>query len=110
MVKVSGRATVKGKPVTIGAVSFQPVDINQGRPARGNLDADGRFTASSIDPNDGLIPGEYRVAIFGPKGSPPPGEQWVRVPARYEDGTTSGFTITVKKGDPPQFLELNLDE
>jgi hypothetical protein len=111
MVQVKGQVTVNGKPLPLGRVSFQPVDLKQGRPAMANVDVDGRFTASTFKVGDGLVPGEYRIAIQGPRGGLPGegGSNFVKVPARYEDAATSGFTVTVKEGDPTRRIDLKLE-
>ena len=57
---VSGRITRDGKPVTSGVVSFYPV---AGRPAAGQIDADGRYTLGTFTRNDGALLGSHRVVI-----------------------------------------------
>lgn len=59
-VPVSGRVTYQGKPVPMGQIMFYP---DQGRPAVGTIDADGHYRLRTFAPDNGAIPGHYRVTI-----------------------------------------------
>jgi hypothetical protein len=59
--RVSGTVTYNGKPLERGTISFVPADA-KGRAAGGSV-VDGRFSLTTQDPNDGALPGKYRVAI-----------------------------------------------
>ncbi len=59
-VSVSGRITYAGKPVSTGQIMFQP---EQGQPAMGEIDADGRYTLSTFKPGDGAVLGKHCVTI-----------------------------------------------
>lgn len=111
MVPVKGKVTLDGQPMPAGSVAFQTRDPFVGRPAVAFVDSDGTFTVSSIKPNDGMMPGEYLIAILPPSSGTLPGEKKlpdVKVPAKYQDGKQSGFTLTLQRGDAPKFLELDL--
>ena len=64
---VHGTVTYKGKPVAGAVVAFQPVKIDAGLPnrtAQGATDASGRYSLSTINLDDGAVPGEYAVVVF----------------------------------------------
>ncbi len=56
-----GKVLVDGVPVKDGVVTFYPVE--PGRPASASVMADGTFTLSFENINDGLPPGDYKVTI-----------------------------------------------
>src|SRR5262249_9934025 len=61
-VKVRGPVTLDGKPLPMGtAVTFVPVD--KGRSATGATQADGSFRLTTFKPEDGALPGEYKVTV-----------------------------------------------
>jgi hypothetical protein len=63
--KVSGTVKYKGQPVPKGTVVFEPTNppIPQGRHANGTIE-NGSYTLTTSSPNDGALPGEYRVIIM----------------------------------------------
>lgn len=115
-----GTVTVDGKPVESGTIMFHPVA--GGRPATGTI-ADGTFTLSYADIEDGLPVGEYKVAIVAdkwiPKSTTGPGKSTGDaaddefggtagrlvhiVPPVYNDVLTTPMTHTVtESSDGPQ--------
>jgi hypothetical protein len=82
-------------------VSFYP-DAG-GRPATGIAGPDGRFSLSSVEPNDGTTVGTHKVAVTEPdKESLMPGMQGydkgkrnLIVDAKYGEPQTSGLMATV---------------
>lgn len=62
MSPVSGLVTLDGKPLANARVILTPVD-GKGRPAQGVTDDSGRFSITSIKPNDGALKGEYKVTF-----------------------------------------------
>ncbi len=113
---VSGTVTYKGKPVTEGIVSFQPVSPD-GAPATGTIDANGSYRLQT-GPDNGARLGEYRVAISArdepdtpPDTATPPLRVMPKVksqlPLKYEDPGTSTLTKTVKSGSNPIDFELD---
>lgn len=62
-IKVKGRVTYadSGDPLTIGSVCFEA----NGYVARGKLDGNGNYQLTSIKPNDGVPPGNYKVFVDG---------------------------------------------
>lgn len=99
-VSVEGLVTFKGTPMSNLSVAFIP---DQGMVAEGTTDAEGRFTLTTSAPNDGAVPGNYKVAVsFVPTTVPEmpdfPGSENNEkspIPDRYGDASTSGLTATV---------------
>jgi hypothetical protein len=58
---VSGTVTYNGKPVEKGTITFAPATAD-GRSAAGTI-ANGSYTLTTLAPNDGALPGKYKVTI-----------------------------------------------
>jgi|GEM_PF-344354 len=58
---VTGKVTYKGEPVKSAAINFIPVDP-EGRPAGGRV-KDGEYVLTTVDTDDGAIPGKYKVIV-----------------------------------------------
>lgn len=105
----SGVVTLDGKPVPQGSLLFVPVV--PGPPGQANLKPDGTFVAGTYEATDGLIPGEYRVAISGqmeidPEVTGTPMAENVskvkapeQLPIKFGDDKSSGLTASIKKGE-----------
>jgi hypothetical protein len=93
---VSGRITNGGKPVSGVSVTF----YTPNRPvARGETDADGRYTLSTRRLNDGAYAGQQKVAIetnFRPDGPPP--SQLGETTVDIRNLATTPLTAEVKAG------------
>jgi hypothetical protein len=62
-VPVSGVVTVEGGgPLAEVNVTFLPIS-GKGRPATGQTDSEGYFQLTTYQPDDGALPGEYKVTI-----------------------------------------------
>jgi hypothetical protein len=59
---VSGTVSYKGKPVEQGTITFEPVDP-KGRVAAGTITG-GRYSLATMPPDNGALPGKYRVTIL----------------------------------------------
>jgi len=84
------------KELVGGSVEF---DLIGGKTtARGRIDADGTFRMTTLNPDDGALPGKHRVLIKPPvmtrdaKG--PPADLMDR---RYQTYQTSGLEVTVEE-------------
>ena len=97
---VSGQVLEGTRPVANATVILHPVGDVGGdvvKP-RGTTRADGTFTLTTFDGNDGAPAGDYRVTV----------EQWLagrpdegpssRLPAKFARPETSGLTATVGTG------------
>ncbi len=100
LVKVRGRVTYQGKPVTKGTVAFQSTQPDR-RNATGQIDPDGYYTLQTEAPGDGAEAGAYYVAIFSrddvvldyiPATPIPPK---YLVPQKFENPEKSGIIKTV---------------
>jgi hypothetical protein len=112
-----GTVLYRGDPLPNARVVFTP---EEGRPAVGTSDAQGRFMLSTFQENDGAVPGRHRVAVMAgdpPEGPPPmPGTPEAahhqpagpRLPEKYADPATSGLAFEVKPDVTNEFtLELD---
>lgn len=98
--EVSGNVTYRGKPLTSGAVLFQP---SSGPTAKGDISSDGSFRLSTFGINDGAILGTHKVGIscYAPDAaakspSHEPGLGKPLIPEKYLSFQTSGLTAEVK--------------
>lgn len=101
-VPVSGRVTLDGGDwPRRGILYFACKEPAEGYPRRtgiADFEPDGRFTVTSFNKGDGLVPGEYVVNIEcwevppSMTGGPPAKSA---VPKKYQNGATSGFTLSV---------------
>jgi hypothetical protein len=62
-VKVEGIVLLDGQPVSGASVRFIPLDAEKGLSANGLTGTDGRFRLTTRKPNDGAMPGEYRIEV-----------------------------------------------
>jgi hypothetical protein len=102
MIPVTGVVTFEGKPIGKINVMFVPADT-KGIIAQGTTEENGKFTLQSLEPGDGAMSGEYKIAFKyvsdvipdmpgftgGVKPEPSP------IPLKYVDAEKSGFTATV---------------
>src|SRR5262249_21369166 len=58
----SGTVTYKGEPVPKGNIAFVPAS-SDGRAANGPIE-NGRFSLTTATPNDGALPGSYKVTVI----------------------------------------------
>jgi hypothetical protein len=61
-VKVRGTVTLDGKPLRGAVVTFVPSG-EKGRAASGATQADGSFQLTTFKPDDGALPGDYKVTV-----------------------------------------------
>jgi hypothetical protein len=96
---------------------FTPSQAGQ-RPATAFAGDDGHFEATTERPGDGLLPGDYQVAIRpvpipetgaadDPKGLAASARN---LPARYGDPATSGLTISIQAGERSRKWHVDLKE
>jgi len=63
-VPVAGTLMLDGQPVKGATITFLP-EARGGRPAHGLTLADGSFQLSTFQPDDGALPGNYKVMVEG---------------------------------------------
>ena len=123
LARVTGTVTAGGKPVTAGTISFVPA---AGKAAVGAIGPDGRYSLTTMKPDDGAHVGNYKVTIHATtvgagttgyaslddeiKGAKRqalvPGKvEWI-VPERFSQLATTDLTATVNPGI--QTIDFNL--
>ena len=114
---VSGKVTYKGQPLKQGMVTFTPADANTGRTASGHV-VDGAYALTTVDNEDGALPGPYQVAIASVEVDASKAEERAKasgagldealvakakrthsIPRKYSLPSTSGLTREVKEQD-----------
>ena len=91
-VKVSGKVTVEGKPLSVGGISFYP--IPEGRQGGGAIGKDGVYSTTMYELNDGLPPGSYAVAVNAVQIVNDTSKRW-HAPQKYSDHETSGLKVEI---------------
>lgn len=96
--EVEGTVKLAGKPLAAGTVAFQ--DTTTGATDAAKIGAGGQFKLESP-----LPVGTYQVSITPPPPPRPDDEAAGKlanagpsIPDKYQDGSTSGETVEVKKG------------
>jgi hypothetical protein len=102
IVPVSGVVTIDGQPLTYGHIQVMPAGW---RPASGRLDGSGRFTLTTMAPNDGCPIGTHPVVILASESLTPETTKW-HAPQQYSDVATSGLTITITGPTDSAKIEL----
>lgn len=117
-IPVQGKITYKGQPVTQGMVTFQAVKPAEGypqRPATGTINPDGTYQLATFEAGDGVIPGEYKVAVVSKTGedtldNPNAVAKWL-IPEKYGTADKSGLTATISPDDsPPKVIDFELTD
>src|SRR5262249_44449760 len=98
-VTVKGKVTYLGRPLMRGPINFLPDD---GRPAIGEIQADGSYSLSTFNSGDGAVLGHHRVVVTSTDGDPTimPGSPGYRppkelVPKKYMAADSSGLEANV---------------
>jgi hypothetical protein len=102
-VRVSGKVTIDGQPVTFGSIRFVPVE--GGRLAQAHIGKDGSFTLTAYEPNDGCVPGTHRVAVSSVEEVNDTTGRWY-VPRKYSIANSSGLSYTIT--EPTDSLKIEL--
>jgi hypothetical protein len=58
---ISGNVKVNGAPLEKGTITFNPT-TPEGRAATGSIE-NGRYSLTTVTPNDGALPGSYKVTV-----------------------------------------------
>lgn len=114
----TGRVLVDGKPVDGISVSLLPESGVAGKGGYGVTDATGAFSITSVEGQEGVRQGKYRVVfqkLALPDGSPiPPGANAADVgaenilPPAYSNPETSTMFADIQAGENPAMeFELN---
>jgi hypothetical protein len=89
---VEGVVSCDGQPLAEATVMFYPVSAD-GRSAVARTDANGKFVLTTLNPNDGITPGDYQVGI-----SKFDDALTSLLPEKYGNKLQSGFAATVPSG------------
>lgn len=108
---VTGTVSVDGQPLPDGQVMFAPRatsgSAKAGKPALGNVRADGTFSLSTYSDGDGAVVGEHLVTLYGPAPEVTlpngiPSFEKVTLPerqVRVEAGTNNTIDIAITAAD-----------
>jgi hemoglobin len=91
MAVISGKVTLKGKPLNYGFVTFVDLD---GRAFSANIQKDGTY----VFKKHGFPPGQYKVLLEGSPTPPEPGEVRTPIPEVYQSVTTTPLRLEALKG------------
>jgi len=106
LVRVHGAATHNGEPLAQIGINFLP---EQGRPSRGNTDAQGRFTMYFDAGREGVVAGKCRVTIsYEPKT--PAEEEALRTGNLSLSGDLQAVLKKYGHAASPLIVELSHDE
>jgi hypothetical protein len=104
---VQGTVTLDSKPLGGGEIQFVS---SEGQVATGRIGRDGQYRLMTFQPDDGAVPGAYRVVVRAPQVTGPFGTKPLfTIPERYVDPETSGLTANVNEGFNVIDFELELD-
>lgn len=127
VVPVAGTLTLDSQPFEGADVTFMPQASASGsetRSGRAVTAADGTFNAMTLQTNDGLYPGEYKVVVSKITRVPsvpeeqaaklaeagkavPPDKETEHAPKVYTDPETTPLTVTIgSKGEKELKIEL----
>jgi hypothetical protein len=87
-VPVAGVVLLNSKPLARGVIRFVP---SEGRPASGLIDEQGRFSLTTYESKDGVMPGVHRVEVTANKLIGDTKIRW-HAPKKYSNRKTSGLT------------------
>jgi hypothetical protein len=101
-VPVSGQVLIDGQPLQYGQIQFIP---DNARLSGGRLDAEGRFTLSCFENDDGAVPGLHRVTVTAGEFVSPSQTRW-HAPKKFANPAASGLTQQIS--EPVDDLVINL--
>src|SRR5262245_52017424 len=79
IVPASGTVLIDGVPLTHGVVQIVPDDF---RPASGKIEPDGRFTLTTLKPDDGCLVGTHKATVVATESLGPGAQKW-HAPRKY---------------------------
>lgn len=118
-IRVEGKVTFKGQPVSGGDIAFHPTKLTEGGVNRigiGRLDAEGNFKMSTVTHGDGVQAGEYAVVITSREGASRLNEPEQKagkssIPVSYSSVTTTPLKATISADGPiPRKVDFELTE
>lgn len=109
-VKVSGTVKYSDGSIPTGEVRtirFEPASLATGaadpktKAASGTIESDGTFRLSTVDPNDGAFPGDYKVTFTIKQTYS--GDNDMLVAPEFMTASTTPLSATVKLGETNKF-------
>ena len=106
LVQFEGIVIYNGEPLTEAMIGFHPTE--GGRFAYALTDAAGRFSATTIDPSDGIVKGQYKVTVakyvvvrYIQRSDGPEAVAENMLPSRFEtpDATPLTLDVTARNRD-----------
>jgi hypothetical protein len=98
--KIVGTA---GEPLQYVVVNLEPLNQTAGGPAQGVVKENGTFVLRTFHPEDGALPGKYKVWLepspMAPKKASP-------IPAKYQSPEESDVTVLITEGDNDLSIKL----
>ena len=106
-VPITGIVTLDGSPVDGANVVFAPSG-GGGQAATGITGADGRYKLTTLDPNDGALPGKYIVMISKTEAPPTASDLAVKPGMTPEEATKAAYDArdAAGKANEPAYKEL----
>jgi hypothetical protein len=102
LIPISGRVSIDGKPLEMGAVTIWVKDY---RPSYGVIGKDGRFVLTTHDTGDGCPAGDFPVTVSSEVSSK--GDiMTYYIPKRYKDPKQSNLRIQVDQPRDDWEIEL----
>ncbi|MFG0261162.1 MAG: carboxypeptidase-like regulatory domain-containing protein [Novipirellula sp. JB048] len=118
VVPTSGTVKHQGQPVAGATVTFAP--DGSGRACSGMTDENGRFEVTTLQPNDGAMPGKYKILIsksevigalsheetiayIEKNGKEPTISVKESLPVKYKTAASSDLTAEVSEGAENDF-------
>ncbi|MGL4943942.1 MAG: hypothetical protein ACRC46_12225 [Thermoguttaceae bacterium] len=125
LVPAAGVVTLDGKPLADASITFVPTSFgSESRGAGATSDTNGKFVVATLEPDDGIFPGDYKIVVDKREvvgkapteadyeaakatGRSPIVQYKTVTPTKYANAATSGLTATISpKGNKEIKLEL----
>jgi hypothetical protein len=98
--KVVGTA---GQPLKHVVVNLEPLNQTAGGAAQGVVKEDGNFVLTTFRPEDGALPGKYKVWL---QPSPIAPKKASAIPSKYQSADDSDVTVLIKEGGNDLTIQL----
>ena len=112
-IPVFGKVTWNGEPLPMGRVQFVPSDSKKCRPAVGDIDKEGNYQLMTFQPDDGVMPGSYKIFVDAKKEGDPNNLKTKGgipiLPRKYYDANNSGLTASIGDTDKEKVVDLVLE-
>ncbi len=108
---VKGKVLYQGKAVDGGSVTLRPIEVaggsnqSKGKPASGQVNADGTFLLSTYGTNDGAVIGIHTVSFF-PVVAAAKSYEDKPVPSPYAGMVPKNQQVEIKPGQNEITIEL----